>query len=110
VSDLVILLNLCILDTSLFVLQVFAIACKYYNIEIQKYTNVCLNNIDCNKNCCEVNTKYFKASKQIVVKNRNESVKKSVKDSVKDSIDNDKTTTILKKERLQRQLYKSAKQ
>ena len=69
-----------------------------------------MNNIDCNKNCCEVNTKHFKVSKQVVVKNQNESVKESVKDSVKDNIDDDETIAILKKERLQEQLHKSAKQ
>jgi len=56
-----------------------------------------LSDIDYNKNCCEVNTKHFKASKQIVVKDRNESVKGSAKGSVKDNTNNDETATILKK-------------
>jgi len=71
---------------------------------------VCLSDIDCNKNYCEVNTKYLKISKQIIVKDRNESVKESVKNNAKDSIDDNETTAIMKKERLQEQLHKSEKQ
>jgi len=56
-----------------------------------------LGDIGCNKNRCEVNTKHFKVSKQVVVKGRNESVKGSAKDSAKDSIDDDETAAVLKK-------------
>jgi len=55
-----------------------------------------LSGIDCNKDCCEANTKHFKASKQVVVKGRNESAKGSAKGSAKDSIDDDETTAVLK--------------
>jgi len=57
VSNPITFLNLRILGTSLSVLQASTTACECYNIEIQKYTNVCLGSIGCNKNCCEVNTK-----------------------------------------------------
>jgi len=57
-----------------------------------------LNDISCNKNYCEINTKHLKVPKQIVVKDRNESVKESVKDNVKDGIDDNKTTVVLKKD------------
>jgi len=52
-----------------------------------------LSDIDCNKNCCEVNTKHSKAPKQAVAKDQRKRQRKR-QGSTKSSINGDEATVL----------------